>query len=75
MEIPGQKFIPNNIFVAVGYRSVVVSDNTASTNPIIKENTLSFNDVTFGNGVFVAVGNDEIIYRSTDGDTWTKVYP
>ena len=39
------------------------------------ENTLSFNDVTFGNGYFVAVGQDEIIYRSTDGDTWTKVYP
>ena len=65
----------NNIFVAVGIRSVVVSNNDASTNPILKENTLSFNDVTFGNGVFVAVGNDEIIYTSTDGDTWTKVYP
>ena len=39
------------------------------------EDTLTFNDVTFGNGYFVAVGNDEIIYRSTDGDTWTKVYP
>ena len=32
-------------------------------------------DVTFGNGVFVAVGQDEKIYTSTDGDTWTKVYP
>ncbi len=64
----------NNIFVAVGIRSVVVSNNDASTNPILKENTLTFNDVTFGNGVFVAVGNDEIIYTSTDGDTWTKVY-
>ena len=32
-------------------------------------------DVTFGNGVFVAVGNDEIIYTSTDGDSWTKVHP
>jgi hypothetical protein len=30
--------------------------------------------VTFGNGVFVAVGNDEIIYTSTDGDDWTKVH-
>ena len=65
----------NNIFVAVGYRSVVVIDDDASEDPILKENTLSFNDVTFGNGYFVAVGNDEIIYRSTDGDTWTKVYP
>jgi len=64
----------NNIFVAVGIRSVVVSNNDASTNPILKENTLSFNDVTFGNGIFVAVGDDENIYTSTDGDTWTKVY-
>jgi hypothetical protein len=30
--------------------------------------------VTYGNGVFVAVGDDENIYTSTDGDTWTKVY-
>ena len=65
----------NNIFVAVGNKSVVVSNNEGSSNPILKENTLSFNDVTFGNGYFVAVGNDEIIYRSTDGDSWTKVYP
>ena len=50
------------------------TDNTGSIFGI-KETTLSFNDVTFGNGYFVAVGNDEIIYRSTDGDTWTKVYP
>ena len=40
------------------------------------EDTLTFNDVTFGNGVFVAVGDNEIIYTSTDdGDTWTPVYP
>ena len=30
--------------------------------------------MTFGNGVFAAVGDDEKIYTSTDGDTWTKVY-
>jgi len=64
----------NNIFVSVGYYSVVVSDNDMSEDPILKENSYYFNDVTFGNGVFVAVGNDENIYTSTDGDTWTKVY-
>ena len=64
----------NNIFVAVGYKSVVVSDNNSSSNPILMENKFSFNDVTFGNGVFVAVGNDEIIYTSTDGNDWTKVH-
>ena len=41
-------------------------------HPIKTENTLSFNDVTFGNGIFVAVGNDEIIYKSTDGDDLDK---
>ena len=64
----------NNIFVSVGYYSVVVSDNDMSEDPILKENSYYFNDVTFGNGVFVAVGDDEIIYTSTDGDTWTKVH-
>ena len=44
-----------------------------SEDPILKANSYTFNDVTFGNGVFVAVGNDEIIYTSTDGDDWTKV--
>ena len=64
----------NNIFVAVGSKTVVVTNNVGGS-ATETENTLSFNDVTFGNGVFVAVGNDEIIYTSTDGDTWTKVYP
>ena len=64
----------NNIFVSVGYYSVVVSDNDMSEDPILKANSYYFNDVTFGNGVFVAVGNDENIYTSTDGDTWTKVH-
>ena len=63
----------NNIFVAVGSKTVVVTNNVGGS-ATETENTLSFNDVTFGNGVFVAVGN-EIIYTSTYGDSWTKVYP
>jgi hypothetical protein len=31
----------------------------------------SFNDVTFGNGRFVAVGDDALIQTSTDGKNWT----
>ena len=62
-------------FVAVGANTVVVSTNNTGSAFTEMEDTLTFNDVTFGNGIFMAVGNDEIIYKSTDGDTWTKVYP
>ena len=64
----------NSKFVAVGANIVVVSTNSGSTFSL-KEDEYTFNDITFGNGVFVAVGDDEKIYTSTDdGDTWTKVY-
>lgn len=35
------------------------------------------NDVAFGEGMFVAVGGDNLpeIYVSADGETWTPVYP
>lgn len=65
--------IGNNTFVGVGYYTVIVSTDNGS-NFIEKETTLTFNDVTFGNGVFVAVGDDEKIHTSTDGNKWTKVY-
>ena len=61
------------MFLAVGSNTVIAStDNTGSTFGI-KATTYTFEDVTFGNGVFVAVGY-KIIYTSTDGVTWTKVY-
>jgi len=64
----------NSKFVAVGPKAVVVSDNVGGSALKTADN-VSFNDVTFGNGVFVGVGDDENIYTSTnDGDTWTKVY-
>jgi hypothetical protein len=31
------------------------------------------NSVTYGNGQFVAVGNDGMILNSTDGTTWTRI--
>jgi hypothetical protein len=66
--------IGNNTFVAVGYKTVIVSTDNGS-NFTVKEDEYTFNDVTYGNGVFVAVGDDEKIYTSTDdGDTWTKVH-
>ncbi|MCS5547015.1 MAG: hypothetical protein NZ867_09470, partial [SAR324 cluster bacterium] len=64
----------NSKFVAVGPNAVVVSDNVGGSALKAADN-VSFNDVTFGNGVFVGVGDDENIYTSTnDGNTWTKVY-
>jgi len=65
----------NDKFVAVGPYAVVVSDNVGDSAGITDE-TVDLNDVTFGNGVFVAVSDKDKIYRSTDdGDSWTKVYP
>ena len=45
-----------------------------SDSPTSGQPHADFKDVTYGNGVFVAVGADEIIYTSADGDTWTKVH-
>ena len=63
----------NDRFVGVGSYTVIVSTDNG-TIFLETETTLTFYDVTFGNGVFVAVGPDEKIYTSTDGDTWTKVH-
>ena len=63
----------NDRFVGVGSYTVIVSTDNG-TSFLETETTLTFYDVTFGNGVFVAVGPDEKIYTSTDGDTWTKVH-
>ena len=60
-------------FVGVGRYTVIVSTDNG-TSFLETETTLTFNDVAFGNGVFVAVGSGEIIYTSTDGDDWTKVH-
>ncbi len=63
----------NDRFVGVGRYTVIVStDNGTSFLETDTEHYLR--DVTYGNGVFVAVGYNENIYTSTDGDTWTKVY-
>ena len=56
---------------AVGYKTVIVSDNGTS---FTRTASYDFNDISFGNGIFVAVGDDENIHTSTDGDDWKKVY-
>ena len=63
----------NDKFVGVGYYTVIVSDKTG-TAFIEKYTERYFRDISFGNGIFVSVGDDENIYTSADGDTWTKVY-
>jgi len=44
-------------------------DNWHWRNPLPQGNALS--DVTYGNGIFVAVGSSGIIFTSPDGRTWT----
>jgi len=63
----------NDRFVGVGYKTVIVSTDNGTK---FKQTEISydFNDISFGNGIFVAVGDDENIHTSTDGDTWTKVH-
>ena len=63
----------NDRFVGVGRYTVIVSTDNGTR--FLETNTEHYlRDVTYGNGVFVAVGYNENIYTSTDGDTWTKVY-
>ena len=63
----------NDRFVGVGRYTVIVSTDNG-TRFLETDTEHYLRDVTYGNGVFVAVGYNENIYTSTDGDTWTKVY-
>ena len=63
----------NDKFVAVGYKTVIVSTDNGTTF-LQTATSYDFNDISFVNGIFVAVGDDENIHTSTDGDTWTKVH-
>ena len=63
----------NNTFVGVGYKTVIVYNDNGTTF-LQTATSYDFNDISFGNGIFVAVGDDENIHTSTDGDDWTKVH-
>ena len=63
----------NDRFVGVGRYTVIVSTDNG-TRFLETDTEHYLRDVTYGNGVFVAVGYNENIYTSTDGDTWTKVH-
>ena len=65
----------NDVAVGTLVSFNAIQDPDNGTNFTQTLDNMTFQDVTFGNGIFVAVGNSEIIYTSTDGDTWTKVHP
>lgn len=68
----------NGLFVLVGAEypggpSVIVTspDGVTWTERNLDFWTLGLNNVAYGNGVFVTVGNHDVIYTSTDGISWS----
>lgn len=61
----------NYIFACTSAGGIIRID---SSNNLLQVNTLTtvFNAVTYGEGVYVAVGNGGAIYTSTDSLTWTS---
>jgi len=64
--------VANNKIVAVsGAGEIITADNSAATWTRTQTSIgRPFNDVAFGNGVWVAVGQNAV-YTSTDATTWT----
>jgi hypothetical protein len=58
------------ISAAPAVTSQVPLDTWYWRSPLPQGNTL--NGVTYGNGIFVAVGGDGTIITSSDGKTWTS---
>lgn len=78
--------IKDDLIVSVGYGydgvtniplSIVSNDfgETVSINSIISLSGKQFLDMATGLGVFVAVGQSNLIAWSTDGKTWNDVHP
>jgi hypothetical protein len=60
----------NDMFVAVG-SSIWTSPDGVTWTPRVSEAPNMLNEVAFGNGVFVAVGNGGTIVTSPEGVNWT----
>jgi hypothetical protein len=75
----------NNIYVSVGYYGAIINspdaeqwknvktkaDNNTYTG-VTAPDSFMFNGVAYGNGRFVAVGNEGVILTSADGESWTQ---
>jgi hypothetical protein len=60
-------------FVAVGDQGAAVSTDGRSWQLKTETGMTGLTSVTYGAGAFIAVGGSGIIFKSTDGDTWTRV--
>jgi hypothetical protein len=63
--------LSDSTFTAVGYRDVARSPDGQSWQLLSDVAAGSLQDVAYGGGILVAVGNDGEILTSPDGDTWT----
>jgi len=75
----------NGVYVAVGYYGAIIRSTNGNDWTTVKDiddssgytgvgdpSTFGFRSVTFGNGLFVAVGDSGVILTSPDGTTWTQ---
>ena len=60
----------NDRFIAVGLKTIITSDDGINWVDKSPDSTTTFRKVTYGKGIFVAVGNK--IYASSDGDAWRE---
>lgn len=66
----------NGRYVVVGTDSIHYSDNRVTwRSAALPTNIFPFNGITYGRGLFVAVGNSNQILVSTDGILWTQHSP
>ena len=57
---------------ASGYGSLTASAPlTVSTDIVVGDDTSIMRDVAYGNGLYLACGGDQTLYRSLDGVNWT----
>ena len=68
----------NDVFVAVGTGTsdrIARSTNGGASWSGVGVTDGTWRDVAYGNGTFVAVGNNVIAYSTDDGASWTNVTP
>lgn len=66
-------FIRNNFYVLGGYGYLTTSPDGVNWSLVTSKPLQPIRKITYGNGVWVAVGNT-LIYTSTDGISWTQQY-